>query len=153
MFFDKKKEQIPKLEVLAYVQVMEQDMQDTYEPPFRSCIQQGKASCLMCSYNSVNGIPACAHKDLLQKARTDWGFEGWSYFFQLQIFNKYFKKKNKMFFNFDLMMKTYMWSANGHNYRYIASDCDAVATIYEYHNYTKSPEDAVAIALKAGIFF
>ncbi|KAM7524300.1 hypothetical protein LguiA_014202 [Lonicera macranthoides] len=90
-------------------EVTEQDMQDTYEPPFRSCIQQGKASCLMCSYNSLNGIPACAHKDLLQKARTDWGFKG-----------------------------------------YIASDCDAVATIYEYHNYTKSPEDAVAIALKAG---
>lgn len=37
------------------------------------------------------------------------------------------------------------------NYRYMASDCDAVATIYEYQNYTKSPEDAVAIALKSGV--
>lgn len=89
--------------------VTEQDMQDTYEPPFRSCIQKAKASCLMCSYNAVNGIPACADKKLLQKARTEWGFKG-----------------------------------------YITSDCDAVATIYEYQNYTKSPEDAVAIALKAG---
>lgn len=39
-----------------------------------------------------------------------------------------------------------------HKHRYITSDCDAVATIYEYQNYTKSPEDAVAIALKAGFF-
>ncbi|KAK9284290.1 hypothetical protein L1049_023460 [Liquidambar formosana] len=90
--------------------VSEQDLEDTYQPPFRSCIQQGKASCLMCSYNSVNGIPACASGDLLQKARTEWGFKG-----------------------------------------YITSDCDAVATIYENQNYTKSPEDAVADVLKAGV--
>ncbi|KDP32160.1 hypothetical protein JCGZ_12621 [Jatropha curcas] len=90
--------------------VTEQDLEDTYQPPFRSCIQQGKASCLMCSYNEVNGVPACAREDLLQKARTEWGFEG-----------------------------------------YIVSDCDAVATIFEYQNYTKSPVDAVAIALKAGM--
>ncbi|PSS30636.1 Beta-D-xylosidase [Actinidia chinensis var. chinensis] len=89
--------------------VTAQDLEDTYQPPFRSCIQQGKASCLMCSYNAVNGIPACADKDLLQKARDEWGFKG-----------------------------------------YITSDCDAVATIYEYQHYTKSPEDAVAVALKAG---
>ncbi|KAL2551702.1 putative beta-D-xylosidase 6 [Forsythia ovata] len=89
--------------------VTDQDMADTYQPPFRSCIQQGKASCLMCSYNRVNGIPACANHDLLQKARTEWGFRG-----------------------------------------YITSDCDAVATIYEDQKYTKTPEDAVASALKAG---
>ncbi|KAK4477410.1 hypothetical protein RD792_016631 [Penstemon davidsonii] len=57
--------------------VTDQDMADTYEPPFRSCIEQGNASCLMCSYNSVNGIPACANRDLLQKARTDWNFRGY----------------------------------------------------------------------------
>ncbi|KAJ8545940.1 hypothetical protein K7X08_018523 [Anisodus acutangulus] len=74
--------------------VIEQDMEDTFQAPFRSCIQQGKASCLMCSYDSVNGVPACADKE------------------------------------------------------YITSD--AVATIYENQKYTKTPEDAVAIALKAG---
>lgn len=36
--------------------------------------------------------------------------------------------------------------------RYIASDCDAVATVYEYQKYAKSAEDAVAYVLKAGIF-
>ncbi|OMP01678.1 hypothetical protein COLO4_11676 [Corchorus olitorius] len=90
--------------------VTEQDMEDTYEPPFRSCIQQGKASCLMCSYNAVNGVPACVRGDLLQKARDEWDFKG-----------------------------------------YITSDCDAVATVEEYQNYTKTPEDAVADVLKAGM--
>lgn len=90
--------------------VTEQDMADTYQPPFKSCIQHGKASCLMCSYNSINGIPACSRADFLQQARKDWGFRG-----------------------------------------YIASDCDAVATIYEYQFYAKTAYDAVADALKAGV--
>lgn len=90
--------------------VSKQDMEDTFQPPFRSCIQQGKASCLMCSYNSVNGIPACARGDLLQKARNEWGFNG-----------------------------------------YVTSDCDAVATVYEYQHYVNSSEDAVADVLKAGV--
>lgn len=34
---------------------------------------------------------------------------------------------------------------------YITSDCDAVSVIYTNQNYTKTPEDAVAITLKAGI--
>lgn len=37
--------------------------------------------------------------------------------------------------------------------RYITSDCDAVATVYEYQHYSKSPEDAVADVLKAGLIF
>lgn len=31
----------------------------------------------MCSYNQVNGVPACAWHDLLQKARDEWGFKGY----------------------------------------------------------------------------
>ncbi|KAM0938799.1 putative glycosidase [Dioscorea sansibarensis] len=57
--------------------VTQQDMEDTYQPPFRSCIKDGKASCLMCSYNQVNGVPACARGDLLEKARGEWGFKGY----------------------------------------------------------------------------
>lgn len=90
--------------------VTQQDLEDTYQPPFRGCVQQGKASCLMCSYNEVNGVPACASKDLLGLVRNKWGFEG-----------------------------------------YIASDCDAVATVFEYQKYAKSAEDAVADVLKAGM--
>lgn len=39
----------------------------------------------------------------------------------------------------------------GIKFRYITSDCDAVATVYEYQNFTKTPEDAVADVLKAGL--
>ncbi|KAI9111873.1 hypothetical protein K1719_017563 [Acacia pycnantha] len=90
--------------------VSQQDLEDTYQPPFHSCIQQGKASCLMCSYNAVNGVPACASEDLLRIVRKSWGFQG-----------------------------------------YITSDCDAVATVYEYQKYANSEEDAVADVLKAGV--
>lgn len=38
-------------------------------------------------------------------------------------------------------------------FRYITSDCDAVATVYEYQKYSKTAEDAVADVLKAGPFF
>ena len=32
----------------------------------------------MCSYNSINGIPSCASRDLLYgTAREAWGFEGY----------------------------------------------------------------------------
>ncbi|KMZ67994.1 Beta-xylosidase, family GH3 [Zostera marina] len=90
--------------------VTKQDMEDTYQPPFRSCIQEGKASCLMCSYNELNGVPLCADRDLLQMTRDEWDFKG-----------------------------------------YITSDCNAVATIFEYQNYTTSAIDAITLALKAGV--
>lgn len=54
-----------------------QDLEDTYQPPFKTCIQEARASCLMCSYNQVNGVPICARKDLLQKTRDEWGFQGY----------------------------------------------------------------------------
>ncbi|KAJ8500955.1 hypothetical protein OPV22_011507 [Ensete ventricosum] len=58
--------------------VTAQDMEDTYQPPFRSCIKQGRATCLMCSYNRVNGVPTCADYNLLSKtARGLWGFTGY----------------------------------------------------------------------------
>lgn len=60
----------------SYWQVSKQDLEDTYQPPFRSCIEEGRASCLMCSYNQINGVPACARRDLLQQARDEWGFKG-----------------------------------------------------------------------------
>ncbi|KAL2468006.1 putative beta-D-xylosidase 7 [Forsythia ovata] len=91
--------------------VTKQDMADTYQPPFKSCVQEGHASGIMCAYNRVNGVPNCADYDLLTKtARGEWGFQG-----------------------------------------YITSDCDAVKIIYENQNYVKSPEDAVADVLKAGM--
>lgn len=37
--------------------------------------------------------------------------------------------------------------------RYITSDCDAVQVIHDNQGYAKSPEDAVADVLKAGMEF
>ncbi|WOL06056.1 putative beta-D-xylosidase 6 [Canna indica] len=58
-------------------EVTEQDMEDSFQPPFESCVKDGHASCLMCAYNQVNGVPACARGDLLEKARKEWGFKGY----------------------------------------------------------------------------
>ncbi|KAJ6919891.1 hypothetical protein NC651_013740 [Populus alba x Populus x berolinensis] len=82
-----------------------QDMADTYQPPFRSCVQEGKASGIMCSYNEINGIPSCAYYDLLTKTLRQ---------------------------------------------EYITSDCDAVNVLHVEQKYAKTPEDAVADALKSG---
>ncbi|XVF64749.1 hypothetical protein PTKIN_Ptkin09bG0191900 [Pterospermum kingtungense] len=55
-----------------------QDLADTYQPPFQSCIQKGKASGVMCAYNRINGVPNCADYNLLSKtARGQWGFNGY----------------------------------------------------------------------------
>uniref|UniRef100_A0ACD5ZZ54 Uncharacterized protein n=1 Tax=Avena sativa TaxID=4498 RepID=A0ACD5ZZ54_AVESA len=58
--------------------VTPQDLADTFNPPFRSCVVDGKATCVMCSYNSVNGVPTCADPDLLTKTiRGEWGMNGY----------------------------------------------------------------------------
>ena len=56
-------------------QVTERDLQDSYFPPFEACVKAG-VSGLMCSYNSLNGIPSCANKELLDTAMS-WGFDGY----------------------------------------------------------------------------
>ncbi|PIN24744.1 Xylan 1,4-beta-xylosidase [Handroanthus impetiginosus] len=58
--------------------VTKQDMADTYQPPFRKCVEEGRASGIMCAYNLVNGVPNCADQNLLTKtARGEWGFQGY----------------------------------------------------------------------------
>ncbi|XP_027150102.1 probable beta-D-xylosidase 7 [Coffea eugenioides] len=58
--------------------VTEQDLADTYEPPFKSCIRQGQATGLMCAYNLLNGVPNCADYNLLtETVRGEWGFKGY----------------------------------------------------------------------------
>jgi beta-glucosidase-like glycosyl hydrolase len=55
----------------------ERDQEETYMPAFKSCVTISKARSVMCSYNSVNGYPACASPYLLQqKLRDEWGFKG-----------------------------------------------------------------------------
>ncbi|CAL0300950.1 unnamed protein product [Lupinus luteus] len=91
--------------------VTKQDLEDTYNIPFKSCVLEGKVASVMCSYNQVNGKPTCADSNLLRNT----------------IRGK--------------------WHLNG----YIVSDCDSVATFFDTQHYTKTPEEAAAEAIKAGL--
>jgi beta-glucosidase len=54
------------------------DLAQTYLPAFHAAITEGKADSVMCAYNRVDGVPACASPALLQQnLRTDWGFQGY----------------------------------------------------------------------------
>ncbi|ESO84870.1 hypothetical protein LOTGIDRAFT_236081 [Lottia gigantea] len=53
------------------------DLQMTFLPGFKGCIDAGSYG-LLCAYNKINGIPACANKETLNDIlRTDWGFKGY----------------------------------------------------------------------------
>ena len=58
--------------------ISQQDLVDSYLLPFQSCVEMGRVSGLMCSYNAINGVPSCANAWLLDEvARGDWGFDGY----------------------------------------------------------------------------
>ena len=58
--------------------VTQQDLVDSYMPPFQACVEKGEVSGLMCSLNALNGVPACANDWLMNRvARSDWGFRGY----------------------------------------------------------------------------
>ncbi|KAG2297709.1 hypothetical protein Bca52824_044378 [Brassica carinata] len=91
--------------------VNQQDLDDTYQPPFKSCVVDGNVASVMCSYNKVNGKPTCADPDLLSGViRGEWKLNG-----------------------------------------YIVSDCDSVDVLYKNQHYTKTPEEAAAISINAGL--
>ena len=51
---------------------------ETYLPSFKSCLKDARVGSAMCSYNAVNGVPACANGFLMNDiARGRWGWEGW----------------------------------------------------------------------------
>jgi beta-glucosidase len=57
--------------------VSERDFRMTYLPAFKKCVEAGTYS-LMCSYNKINGVPACANNRLLTSVlRDEWGFKGY----------------------------------------------------------------------------
>jgi beta-glucosidase-like glycosyl hydrolase len=58
--------------------VPQQDLADSYLPPFADGVQEGKVSGVMCSYNAVNGVPSCASDWLLGTVlRQTWEFDGY----------------------------------------------------------------------------
>ncbi|KAF1959787.1 glycoside hydrolase [Byssothecium circinans] len=52
-----------------------QELVEYYLAPFQQCARDSKVGSIMCSYNSVNGVPACANEYLLQTVlRNHWGW-------------------------------------------------------------------------------
>lgn len=58
------------------VRPSERDLNETYLPAFRASVTEGKVDSIMCAYNRINGIPACASTDFLQTRLQSWGFQG-----------------------------------------------------------------------------
>ncbi|KAI8522612.1 hypothetical protein RHMOL_Rhmol13G0009500 [Rhododendron molle] len=59
-------------------QVSKQDLEDTFNVPFRECVLQGKVASVMCSFNQVNGIPTCADPKILRDTiRGNWHLNGY----------------------------------------------------------------------------
>jgi len=56
----------------------ERAMREIYLSPFEVLVRQGGLDSVMCSYNYVNGFPACSSKHLLTDIlRDEWGFKGY----------------------------------------------------------------------------
>lgn len=57
-------------------------MDDTFQPPFKSCVLEGNVASVMCSYNQVNGKPTCGDPDLLAGIiRGEWNLNGYNIMF------------------------------------------------------------------------
>ncbi|CAH9130659.1 unnamed protein product [Cuscuta epithymum] len=58
--------------------VTEQDMDDTFQPPFEACVVEGNVASVMCSYNQVDGVPTCGDPKLLKGTIRDaWHLNGY----------------------------------------------------------------------------
>ncbi len=54
-----------------------QDLSEYYLPPFQQCARDSKVASIMCSYNALNGTPACASTYLMTDIlRNHWNWTG-----------------------------------------------------------------------------
>ena len=66
----------PQYRLGANIIVSETDLRQTYLPAFDAAIKRAHPRGVMCSYNAVNGIPACAHPMIQNELRERAGFKG-----------------------------------------------------------------------------
>ncbi|HEX4007301.1 MAG TPA: glycoside hydrolase family 3 C-terminal domain-containing protein [Acidobacteriaceae bacterium] len=60
------------------VDVSPHDLEDTYDPAFRAAVTEAHAQSVMCAYNAIDGVPACASTLLLKDHLRDaWHFDGY----------------------------------------------------------------------------
>ncbi|HVN04190.1 MAG TPA: glycoside hydrolase family 3 C-terminal domain-containing protein [Bryobacteraceae bacterium] len=63
---------------VADIRVSDDDLRNTYLPQFAAAVKEGGVYSVMCAYNSVDGLPACANPMLLgQILRGEWNFPGY----------------------------------------------------------------------------
>ena len=89
------------------------DRVDTYLPAFHAAVTEARVEGIMCAYNAIDRVPACANQDyMIDTLRKSWGFRGHG-----------------------------------------VSDCAAIADFYlpTSHAYVKTPEEAVAAAIKTDV--
>jgi beta-glucosidase len=58
------------------VAVSERALQEIYEAPFRTAVQQGHVDSVMCSFNQINGVPSCENPATLGDLKQDGGLTG-----------------------------------------------------------------------------
>jgi beta-glucosidase len=58
------------------VAVSEWALQEIYEAPFRTAVQQGHLDSVMCSYNQINGLPSCQNPATLGDLKHGGGLKG-----------------------------------------------------------------------------
>ncbi|KAI1496161.1 glycoside hydrolase superfamily [Biscogniauxia marginata] len=88
-----------------------QDLVEYYLPPFQQCARDSKVKSIMCSYNSVNGTPACASTYLMNTVLRD--------FWEWNDENQYITSDCNAILNFH----------EDHNYTTTAAQSAAVAYI------------------------
>ena len=47
--------------------ISDQDIVETHLPSFEACIRDARGASIMCSFNAINGVPACANQFFLEK--------------------------------------------------------------------------------------
>ncbi len=108
------------------------DLEDTYLPAFRATITEGKADSIMCAYNAIDGIPACASPLLLeQKLRGAWKFQG--------------------FVTSDCGAISDFFSATGHHYSPDAAHASAKAVLAGTDTSCGDEYDSLPQAVKQGL--
>jgi len=56
--------------------VSQRAIREIYLPQFQAAVSQAGAASVMCSYSTINGVPACQNSDLLAILDDQWGFSG-----------------------------------------------------------------------------
>jgi hypothetical protein len=70
-------ESIPVSRVNFSASVNVRNMWETYLPVFHACVVKAKGAHVMCSYNSINGVPTCGDPQLLNGIlRDQWKWPG-----------------------------------------------------------------------------